>query len=135
VNKTKDLLEAKVQGQEKKIEEYRQEQKESSQTFSDVQVSQMENLQDSYTQLLSKFEHVTLRMGKYEEENKGLEEEIALLRSELMTKNTPKPHLLELPSNFLMMEEAAKRQRNSIETDKSEESGEIELVLNDRKIS
>jgi hypothetical protein len=51
VSKTKDLLEAKVQGQEKKIEEYRQEQKESSQTSSDVQISQMENLQDSYTRI------------------------------------------------------------------------------------
>ena len=64
-NKTKELLEAKVNAQEKKIDFLKEESKNKTATFSDIQVSQMKNLEENYSELLGRFTDVTTRMNKF----------------------------------------------------------------------
>ena len=77
----------------------------------------MKNLEENYSELLGRFTDVTSRMSKFEEENRGLEEQVSVLRSELVSKNSPKHQFLQLPNNFLQMEEAAKRKSTESEHD------------------
>ena len=74
------MLEAQKVTLEKTIVSLKEQEKVRP-AMSDIHVSQMQNLEQSYSQLLSKFEHVTDRMGRYEEENRSLEDEVAHLRN------------------------------------------------------
>ena len=54
-----------MNAQEKKIEFLKEESKNKTATFSDIQVSQMKNLEENYSELLGRFTDVTSRMSKY----------------------------------------------------------------------
>ena len=98
-----------MNSQEKKIEGFKQLEKSNTSTFSDIQLSQMENLRESYQELKERFEETRSRMKNYEEENKTLEEEVAYLKGEISASNTPKPHKFELPANFMQFDELSFR--------------------------
>jgi chromosome segregation ATPase len=107
--RTNEQLEGRVQGLERKLEGFQEREGTAARAVSDVQASQMRNLQESYEELLGKWGQVGAVVAKLEEENASLMEEAATLRSEIVTRGTPQPQLLEIPSNFMEFQETIKK--------------------------